>query len=474
MSNLPKAVANTATNIKLGFGRQVGYGLGEFAGQFFYSFWSSYLSVYYTDVVGIGPAIVGVIFMIARVWDAINDPLMGNIADRHVSKKWGRYRPWILFGAPILVVLSILMFHVPNLDADGAKIAYATITYILAGMAFTATNIPYMSMQSTLTTNIQSRIDLSSMKSAFTCVGTLVLNLIAMPVILYFSQGEQANQRGFFFGTIIFSIFGLILYMITFASTKEVYYPEMSSVKVSFKDTLKFVFGSKLLVIMMIALLLSYLCMFGRLGVAVYYYIYCLNKPMMVGLLMMIPPAAGIVPQYLVPKLKVSKKLLVIVAFAVRAITLIGIFFTGFENNKVIIVLLVIHGIFCFDMGILWGLTAPCIDDAEVRTGKRLDGTVYAFLNLFLKIASAVGASIGLAIMAAMGYVANQGQTPQAMTGINIATNLLPAIFIALAIIPFLFFNLNQKKIEGNRAILEERHANSENMMQQAMGEAAE
>lgn len=202
-------VAKTATNIKLGFGRQVGYGLGEFAGQFFYSYWSSYLSVYYTDVVGIAPAVVSFIFMIARVWDAVNDPVMGNIADRHMSKKWGRYRPWILFGAPVLAVLSILMFRVPNLDSENLKIAYVAITYILAGMAFTATNIPYMGMQSTLTTNIQSRIDLSSMKSVFTCIGTLVLNLIAMPVILYFSQSEQANARGFFLATIVFTLFGL-------------------------------------------------------------------------------------------------------------------------------------------------------------------------------------------------------------------------------------------------------------------------
>ena len=107
MSDLKQTAANVGTNIKLSFGKQVGYGLGDFAGQFFYSFWSSYLSVYYTDIVGIGPAVVGVIFMLARVWDAINDPMMGNIADRHDSKKWGRYRPWILFGAPILVVLSI-------------------------------------------------------------------------------------------------------------------------------------------------------------------------------------------------------------------------------------------------------------------------------------------------------------------------------------------------------------------------------
>ena len=98
--------------------------------------------------------------MIARIWDAVNDPVFGNIADRHRHKKFGRYRPWILFGTPILAILSILMFHVPDAAPNEMKIIYITITYILAGMAFTAVNIPYMSMQSTLTTNPQSRINI--------------------------------------------------------------------------------------------------------------------------------------------------------------------------------------------------------------------------------------------------------------------------------------------------------------------------
>ena len=455
MSSLQK----TATDIKLSFGRQVGFGLGEFAGQFFYSFWTSYLSVYYTDIVGLAPAIVSIVFMIAKIWDAINDPMLGNIADRHMHKKFGRYRPWILFGTPILAVLSIIMFRVPNLDSNGLKIAFVTITYILAGMAFTGVNIPYMSMQATLTTNIKSRISLSSMKSVFTCIGTLVMNLIAMPVILWFSKIDTANANGYFGAAILFTLVGVILYYITFATTKEVYYPPQAAVKVDLKTTIKYVFGNKNIIALMISLLLGYLSMFGRLGVAVYYYIYCLGNPAMIGLLMMIPPAAGIIPQYLVPKLNVNKKLLVYIAYAMRAITLVGLFLVDYHNLTAIIILLILHGIFQYDMGITMAYIAPTIDDAEVRTGIRLDATVYAFVNLFLKIASALGSAIGLFIMGAMGYVANAAQTPQGLTGINVATNIVPAIFVALAIIPFIFFKLSPETIEKNTKILNERRA---------------
>ncbi|MCD8216918.1 MAG: glycoside-pentoside-hexuronide (GPH):cation symporter [Clostridiales bacterium] len=460
-----EGTTQSTTNIKLGFGKQIGYGFGEFAGQFFYSFWSSYLSVYYTDVVGIAPIVVSIIFMVARVWDAVNDPVLGKVADSHKHKRLGRYRPWIVFGVPVLAVLSILMFHVPNLDSSQLKIAYITITYILAGMAFTAVNIPYMGMQSTLTTNIKSRIDLSSMKSTFTCVGTIVVNLICMPIILFFSGAETANGRGYFLATIVFTLIGAVLYYITVAATKEVYYPEKSTVDVDFKTILRYLFTNKQLIVVIFGIFFSMLSMFSRLGVAVYYYIYCMNKPGMIGILMILPPLAGILPTYLVPKLNVSRRALVYVSILGRAVALFGIFLVDYTNFKAIIILLLLYGAFMYDQGLIWGMVAPAIDDAEVRTGIRLDGTVYAFTNLFVKISTAVGASAGLAIMGAMGYIANQAQTPRAMTGINIATNLLPAIFVLCGIVPFLFYKMTPEKIDENRRILEERRVknNQEN-----------
>ena len=448
-----------SSDVKLGFGRQLGYGVGEFAGQFFFGFWGSYLSIFYTDQVGLAPGIVSMIFLIARIWDAVNDPLFGNIADRHrPHKKWGRYRPWILFGAPVLAVLSILVWHVPNLEGNGLKIAYVSITYILAGMAFSAVNVPYMSLQATLTTNSKSRGDVANIKGAFTFVGTSVVNLFTMTFVTKLGGGAP-NAKGYFLTGVVFTIFGLILYFITFASTKEEYIVEQEITKVSFKEIITYIFGNVPMLAVMFTLLLSMLATFGRLGVAVYYYMYCCHAFDKIGLLMVIPTVCTIVPTYLVPKLNISRKKLIMIALIGRAAALFILSRIDYTNITAIMICLVFVGLLNFETGMLAGLIAPAIDDAEVKKGIRMDGTAYAMVNLFAKVASAVGGAIGLAIMGVMGYVANADQTPQALTGINIAANILPAIFCLVAIVPLILYRLTPEKIEENSRILAERHA---------------
>ena len=448
-----------STDVKLGFGRQLGYGLGEFAGQFFFGFWGSYLSIFYTDQVGLAPGIVSMIFLIARIWDAINDPMFGNIADRHKPhKKWGRYRPWILFGAPSLAVLGILVWRVPNLDSNGAKIAYVAITYILAGMAFTAVNVPYMSLQATLTTDMKSRGDIANIKGAFTFVGTSVVNLFTMGLVTKLGGGEP-NARGYFLTGVVFTLIGLVLYFITFASTKEEYIVEQQLEKVPLKDMAAYLFGNKPMLAVMFTLLLSMLATFGRLGVAVYYYMYCCHAFDKIGLLMVIPTLCTILPTYLIPKLNVSRKKLIMIALIGRAVALFVLSRIDYTNITAIIICLVFVGLMNFETGMLAGLIAPAIDDAEVKKGIRMDGTAYAVVNLFAKAASAVGGAIGLAVMGAMGYVANAEQSATALTGINIAANILPAIFCIAAIIPLIMYRLTPEKIAENSRILAERHA---------------
>ncbi|MCD8151314.1 MAG: glycoside-pentoside-hexuronide (GPH):cation symporter [Clostridiales bacterium] len=454
-----------STDIKLGFGKQLGFSMGEMGGQFFFAFWGSYLSVFYTDIVGLAPFVVSIIFMAARVWDAINDPIMGNIADRHRHKKYGRYRPWILFGAPVLGIVSILVWHVPNASSTELKIIYCTVTYILAGMLYTLVNVPYMSLQSTLTTNNKSRGDLANLKGAFTFVGSAAMNLFTMTLITKLGGGE-ANAKGYFLTGVVFTIVGLILFFITFATTKEVYFAEPQETKATFKELVSYIFGNRAVLAIMFSLLCSMLCTFGRLGVAVYYYMYCCQAYAIVGVLMVVPTACAIIPTYVVPKIPIARKPLIIIAFIGRAAALFALYLIDFTNITAIIVCLVFVGVFNYETGMLSGLIAPAIDDCEVRKGIRLDGTIYAMVNLFAKLATAVGGSVGLAIMGAMGYVANAEQTSRALTGINIATNILPAIFCAAGVIPILFYNLNNEKMEENSRILAERHAVSENSQQ--------
>ena len=135
------------------------YGMGDFASNLCWTFIGSYLSVFYTDVVGMAPAIASAIMLIAKIWDGVNDPMFGAIAERTNTKR-GRFRPYILFGAPILAVLSVLAFT--TIGRGNAAVIYAAITYIGCGMAYTVVNLSYGSLSTVMTTNPEDIAQLNS------------------------------------------------------------------------------------------------------------------------------------------------------------------------------------------------------------------------------------------------------------------------------------------------------------------------
>ncbi len=145
------------------------YGLGDLASQLVWSFVGTYLTVYYMDVVGLAPLAVSTILMAAKIWDAVNDPMMGGIAER-THTKWGRFRPYILFGAPFLGLFSVLTFTAPFGNGT-AGIVWAAFTYIGAGMLYTLVNIPYGAMAGVMTTQDRDRNKLNSIRGIGMQVG---------------------------------------------------------------------------------------------------------------------------------------------------------------------------------------------------------------------------------------------------------------------------------------------------------------
>ena len=132
------------------------YGFGDLASQFVWTFVGSYLTIFYTDVVGLAPVAVSVIMMAARVWDAVNDPMMGTIAERTRSK-FGRFRPYIAFGCPLLAIFGVLTFTNPFSGSSSAGVIWAAVTYIVAGMIYTLTNIPYGALAGVMTEDANQR-----------------------------------------------------------------------------------------------------------------------------------------------------------------------------------------------------------------------------------------------------------------------------------------------------------------------------
>lgn len=201
-------------NNKLKFKEKLSFGFGDMGCNFVWTTISMFLTLYYTDSVGISAGVVGTIMLITRLLDGVTDLGFGTILDR-THTKWGKARPWILWSTPMMAIGLILLFNVPSGLEDTGKIVYATITYIfVAAFAYTASNLSYNALLSLMTDNQQERTSASTIRFICTFATAIILSSITMPLV---------NKVGWGKTSIIYAILAVICFMITFFGTKERY-----------------------------------------------------------------------------------------------------------------------------------------------------------------------------------------------------------------------------------------------------------
>lgn len=426
------------------------YGCGDFASNLCWTFIGSYLSIFYTDVVGMAPAVASALMLIAKLWDGINDPMFGAIAER-TKTRFGRFRPYILYGSPFLAVFSVLAFT--TIGKGAAAVAWAAFTYIGCGMLYTVVNLSYGSLSTVMTDDTEELVTLGSWRMIGTNAGSVFLNAISAPLLLYFSGNTgKYTSSGYTKVAFLFAICALPLFMFVFVKCKEVITPVNQERKITIKESIKCVVTNKPLMLIFFVQLFSLGSFFGRMGVAVYYFIYNMQRPDLIGLLMSFPSITTIVGIVVTKPLwlKFGRMRMQAIGLLGQAASLTAIWFVGgtqgYDNAALLIVL---HGIYGFSMytcAIPMGMIPDAINYEEDRSGVRADGTSYAAVSLSTKFASAFGVSAALFIMGKMGYVANQAQTADGLSSINFSVNLFFAIVALIGIIPALMYPLNEKK----------------------------
>lgn len=445
-------------HVKLSKFSMMMYGMGDLASQFVWTFVGTYLTVYYTDVVGLAPAAVSAIMLGARLFDGFNDPIMGMIAERTHSK-WGRFRPYILFGAPFLAIFSVLTFTGP-FGNGSLGVTWAAVTYVLAGVLYTLVNIPYGAMAAVMSTDEFERNSLNAFRSVGMNVGMIIVNSLSAGMLVYFSGGAKvATQSGYTTTAIIYAIISLPIFYGVFKTSKEVVKP-IRNEKVPIQTTLKNVLGNKYLMILLAIMILQMTGFMGRIALVPYYVIYCLASFTLIALLMTIPSIGGaLCSLFVVPLVKRFGKRVVLGATLVgQAFGLIVVYFSDFHNIPLIIAGHVIYGGLSIGFPITLTMVADSVDYQEWKTGVRTDGTAYATYGLATKIGNAVGASVGILILSAMGYKPNMQQTVSTQAGINLVVNLLPAIlYIVAAAIVFFCWDLNEKRMDQIHFELEDK-----------------
>lgn len=439
------------------------YGLGDLASQFVWTYVGSYLTIYYTDVVGLAPLAVTVIMMLARIWDAVNDPMMGAITERTRSK-FGRFRPYIAFGAPFLALFSVLTFVNPFGGKSTAGVIWAAATYIIAGMIYTLVNIPYGALAGVMTEDADQRNVINTFRNIGMNLGMVIVNGLSAGLALKFSAagGQVADGHGYMMVAIIYGIIAVPMFLIVALTGREVVQPVNEEVRgFSFRETIANLVNNKYLMIITLIMVLQMTAFMGRIAVTAYYVIYCLGSFTMIGLIMTIPSIGGIIGSFFVPFFarKYGKRNVIMTAMAIQAVGLFIMYLAPFDNMKMVLAGDIIFGLFNVGFPMSLSMVSDSVDYMELKSGVRTDGTAYATYGLATKIGNAIGGAFGIMIMSAFGYVANAEQTVEALKGINITVNLIPAILFVISTAACLLWDMTDAQADEIRRKLAERHS---------------
>lgn len=427
---------------KLSFGKKLGFGVGGAASNLIWMMISLYMLYFYTDVFGISAAVAGAIFLGARIWDAVNDPIMGYLADQ-TRTKWGKFRPYLLFGSVPLALIYILTFTTPDLSPNN-KIIYAAVTYVLLGMLYTVVNIPFNSLASVITQDTNERSKLASFMLITTYVAVLILAVVTLPLVSLF----PTEQIGFSVTVTIYAVLSMALFLICFASTREKQ-SLVSRERVSLRRSLKLLPANKYLLILISAIFFTSAANEMRTTAAIYFFKYNFGDEGIYPLFMLVVALSMIFGALLAPALSKklgSKRNLYVLSTLVSIFTGTGILFTPPESLGVIILLSALGSIGGGMIFVLvWAMIPDTVEYGEWKTGVRAEGIVYSTLTFTTKMAYAVGGALAAMLLSWSGFIPNVAQTPQTQQMILYMLALFPVIGGIAAMLIMYFYKIDAK-----------------------------
>lgn len=432
---------------------EIGYVFGDMAGSFVNLFVDAYFLIFCTSVLGISAGWMGTLFLVARLWDAINDPIMGSFPDRWMIGKSGdKFKPWIKIFMIPLALSGVLCFL--NVPLEGIALhAYVAFAYVLYGMSYTGTSMPFGAMASVVSDDPIQRSKLSRARSiGGTIVGIVGLSIV--PVVCFDKQSNILPER-FTLIAVVFGVLSIISYFVLLNLTQERIRQNVEKAeKFNYGKVLKATVHNRPLIGVMVATLGSMLFITGSNQVRSYIFkeYYARTDVMSIISLATIPILVICFP--LVPKLvaKFGKKATLMAAIISSTIFSVIPVVMEIKNVYVYSALVVLGtiGQTVFTM-LIWALVTDCLDYSEWKFHERSDGSMYSLYTFSRKIGSTIastGVSFGLA---AIGFVSgsNVMQTAEAVNGIYFLVNIIPVVTCALELIGVgLIFNLNKETTE--------------------------
>lgn len=439
---------------KLGLRQYSGYAAGDAANNLAFSMASSFLLLYYTNVVGLGAAAIGTMFLLIRFWDALTDLFAGRAVDAKKPGRLGKFRPFIVWFALPLLLSSMAIFSAhtffPGMSETQALI-YAYVTYAVMGTLYSLVNIPYGAMAPAMTQVPTERAKLASWRVWGSNITILMLSFVVAPQIKKFVGDPDGLQRSLFITTAIFVVVGAALYLYTVTSVKEQVQRDVGA------PTLRQSFGNlrrNRPLMWLCGGSLAFLTGLTALStLAAYYAIYVLKDAQYIAWNAVAQAAGTFLIAAFIPKIvgRFGKRDGYIVLGVVGVVAGIGLAYSPPATPMLAVASFFLLGI---GMGgvntMMWALEADTVEYGEWKTGVRTEGTTYALFSFTRKMGQALGGAAGAFALGAVAFdsLAAKAGTPQSadtVHGIQLASGLLTAGFILLSLLIMVFYPLTDK-----------------------------
>lgn len=483
---------------KLSFREKAGYSLGDSSANFVFQTLLMYQMFFYTDVFGISAAAAGFLFLIGRLFDAVTDPLMGIVADR-TRTRWGRFRPWLIWSAPLFALAFWITFTTPPLS-EALKLVYAYVTYLVLMAMYTVNNVPYSALNGVITSDVNERTSLSTYRFVAVTITTFIVQGLTAPLVAKFGDGDVS--RGWSVTIALFAVVAFIFFFITFASVKERVIPDPNqetSVKKDFSDILH----NKPWIILFCATFLIFTMLAFRGGSLYVYFNYNVDPGAMQGFVsslglsaaaagetlgwfrglldvfgLILRPDGANAPSVGFGLFNMAGNLVTVVGvllskplserFGKKPIFATSMICTSIATSWLFVIpvdnigLMFVQGLTwaaCYGPSIplLWSMIADAADYSEWKNHRRATGFVFAGVVFALKAGLGIGGFLGSMVLAAHGYQANVAQTQESLLGIRMAATIYPGLAVLAAGIMTLFYPISKEFNYRIASELEER-----------------
>lgn len=437
------------------------YSFGGLGSNLAFILTMSYLTFFYTDIFGIDSMVVAGLMLVARLIDAFTDPLMGMIGD-HTRSKLGRYRPWIIIGAPLLGVLVFMLFTAPELSPN-MKIVYVYAVYITYSLASTIVNIPYHSLTPVISKDPYQRTVIVSWKQGMGTVAQFVITIMALPLVELFGGGKQGWAM---YGVLIGVVTTVSFWICAWGGKKyDVVDMDVPQQSFSLKDDLKLIFGNKPMLMLMIAFGTDVLANASYSAANMYYFKYVLNRMDLVPKVASAILFAGIITLPILPVLAkwLGKKRLYWLGSLFSIIPLAVMWFRPTAPVMVLMSMMAAFGFISrIPANLGWAMLPECVDYAEWKYGARGDGLISSSLTFMNKLGMAFGGAMVSFALAKVGFVPNVAQTDAVNNMIVFLRFGMPVLGYVASLISMYFYEITNEKYSQIRSELDSRNMQKE------------